>query len=257
MKFAVENKDLLTHKYIAEKKSIRQLAEEFGTYPNKILRALNFLNVEVRDKSEATKNAISEGRKIPPTTGVERTKEEKIKISDGRAAAWNRLTKCEKENISNQSRLRWEAISADKKEEIRKLSHEAIRRTSKEGSGLEKFIHRSLIENGYDCFHHSKILVNNKLEVDLFIPKLSIAIEIDGPSHFLPIWGEESLQRHVKADKQKNGLLTMNGIVTCRVKYVKRSLSGKSKRDVLRKLLSTIKEIELDKTPRVIYLEVE
>ena len=54
---------------------------------------------------------------------------------------------------------------------------------------------------------------NENLEIDLFIPALKTAIEIDGPAHFLPIWGQQSLERHIRADAQKAGLLINRGFV--------------------------------------------
>ncbi len=256
MKFAQENKTKLIKKYVDEKKSVHEIAEEYKSYPNKILRALRFLGVTIRGKSEATKLAIVQGRKEHPTKGKERSADVKLKISEGRAKAWDNLTTDEKTDISNRCRERWENLPDEKREEIRKLGNEAIRVTSTKGSNLELFLHEALISAGYDCFHHKKMLENEKLEVDLLIPSLKLVIEIDGPAHFLPIWGEESLNQHIKADTQKNGLLISRDYTVIRVRCTKKSLSSKRKRDVLAGLISIINQLEIKNEAKILYLEV-
>ena len=71
---------------------------------------------------------------------------------------------------------------------------------------------------------------------------MSTAIEIDGPSHFEPVWGEEALSRTQKADQQKTGLLLSNGFVLIRVKQQK-GLSEKYKREILSKIVSILTDI--------------
>lgn len=257
MKFALENKLDLIARYTVQQESIHQIAAHYGTYPNKVLRALNFLKVQIRNKSESTKIALKTGRKTHPTEGTNRSADEKLKISEGRAKAWDNLTEIQKEGISIGARTRWDAMSDEKKVEMRTLSNEAIRLTSKEGSSLEKYLHLELVKAGYDCYHHQKILENMKLEVDLFIPALKLAIEIDGPAHFLPIWGEENLAHHIKADKQKNALLQSRGCSVIRVQLHKKSMSDKARRDVLAGLLTSIQTVKSSMSSTIIYLEVK
>jgi very-short-patch-repair endonuclease len=257
-KFAVENKQVLIKKYVTQKKSVNQIAEEFGNkcYPNKILRALKFLKIEIRTKSESTKLALDNGRKKHPTLGKKRTDDVKLKISEGRAKAWDALTETQKTDISNKCRERWEAMTDEKRDEIRRLSNEAIRVTSTKGSNLELFVHEALLKAGYDCYHHRKILDNEKLEVDLLIPSMKVVIEIDGPAHFLPIWGEESLNQHIKADSQKNGLLVSKDYTVIRVRCTKKSMSDKRKRDVLAGLIVILNQLEVVNEAKVMFLEV-
>ena len=97
------------------------------------------------------------------------------------------------------------------------------------------------------------------MEIDLFIPELKIAIEIDGPAHFFPIWGAGNLQKHIKADAKKSGLLLSQGFVVIRVKHLTRNLSEKHKRDVLKQLTVRLLEIRKKfpiKSKRYIELEV-
>lgn len=256
MRFAVENKTELIVKYVDQKLSVNQIATEYNTYPNKVLRALKYLNIDVRDRSEATKIAIANGRKKHPTKGRKRTSAEKIKISESRAKAWDNLSEDEKLDISNRAREKWEKLPDAKKEEIRRLSTEAIQKTSKEGSSLERYLHTEIVRAGYDCYHHQKILENDKLEVDLYVASLKLAIEIDGPSHYLPIWGEDTLQQNIKSDTQKNGLVVSKGFTMIRVRCLKKTLSAKVKRDVTIALLKVIREVEQGRSGTVILLEI-
>lgn len=257
MKFALENQIDLVDKYLKQQQSIHEIAAFYSTYPNKILRALKFLKVQIRNKSESTKVALQSGRKQHPTAGTTRTPEEKIKISESRAKAWDNLTDAEREGISKQAKARWDAMPDEQRLEMQKLSNEAIRKTSKEGSNLEIFLHKGLVAAGYDCLHHQKILENMKLEVDLYIPALLLAIEIDGPAHFLPIWGQENLNHHIAADMQKNGLLNARGASIIRVQIHKKSMSEKAKRDVLASLINEIKKLESVKDPKPTSINLE
>ena len=48
--------------YVEDGMSTKAIAEEFGTYPNKIRRALVSSGVELRSKSAAQKKALENGR---------------------------------------------------------------------------------------------------------------------------------------------------------------------------------------------------
>ena len=87
------------------------------------------------------------------------------------------------------------------------------------------------------------MLLNERLHIDLFLPDMATAIEVDGPSHFEPVWGEEALLRTQKADQQKTGLLLSNGFVLIRVKQQK-GLSEKYKREILSSLTKTLDGIK-------------
>ena len=98
---------------------------------------------------------------------------------------------------------------------------------------------------GYEViFHKRGLIANDKLEVDLFLPAMNIAIEIDGPAHFLPIWGEESLQRHIRSDAQKAGLLINRGFAVLRVKNIIRNLSQKNMRETLEAIVEQLVKID-------------
>jgi len=197
---------------------------------------------------------------LNPTRGKKRTDAEKVAISDGMANFWENMEENERKRRSDLSKKQWQEMSDEDKANLRRLAAEAVRKASKEGSKIEKFVKEGLTLAGYDVIFHKKGLVaNNKLEVDLFIPSLKTAIEIDGPAHFLPIWGEESLQKNIRADSEKAGLLISGGFVVLRIKNITRNVSSKNMRDSLNLIISELKKIDKKfpaKTKRLIEVEV-
>jgi hypothetical protein len=61
-----------------------------------------------------------------------------------------------------------------------------------------------------------EIVFNNRkiigYELDIYIPNIGIAIEINGPTHYDPIYGTEVLERTRRTDKLKQSLCNDNGI---------------------------------------------
>ena len=113
-------------------------------------------------------------------------------------------------------------MSDEDKKAMQQAANEAVRLASKNGSKLEKFIFSGLVDAGYRVeFHKEESLVNTILQIDLFLPELKTAIEIDGPSHFLPVWGEKTLKRNKTYDSKKEGLLLGKGLALIRVKQTK------------------------------------
>lgn len=101
------------------------------------------------------------------------------------------------------------------------LANQAVRQSSKKGSKLEHFLLENLIADGYKVeFHKEQLLANTKLQIDLFLPTMSIAIEVDGPSHFLPVWGQDTLAKNQKYDKKKTGLIIGKGLKLIRIKQI-------------------------------------
>lgn len=60
-------------------------------------------------------------------------------------------------------------------------------------------------------------LTNAPLELDLFIPDLNIAFEIDGPMHRTPCYGEDRLQAQVINDNIKDEVCKAKGISLFRI----------------------------------------
>ena len=78
-------------------------------------------------------------------------------------------------------------------------------------------------------FHFKKLKVvpNDKTaigkELDIFLPEINAAIEVDGPTHYDPIFGEEKLKKIQERDEIKNKLCDEKGILLIRIKLPKNS----------------------------------
>jgi len=241
--------DELKHKYIRDmyinqKKSFGIIAEELGTYANKIRRDAKRLNINIRNKSEAQKNALSQGVHNHPTKGKERKQSTKQKIGKSMIDSWSSLSDKELKNRKNKQKIAWEKIPSNKKQEMLKKANQAVRKASVLGSKLENFVLDKLINDGYRVdFHKEQVLSNTKLQLDLFLPTMGIAIEIDGPSHFLPVWGEEVLNKNKKYDQKKEGLIIGKGWKLIRIIQTK-DFSKTRATITYGKLLEVLKNID-------------
>ena len=217
-----EKKHILDQLYVTNKMSLGDVAKECATYANQIRRDAKKFNIDIRDKSEAQKNALSTGKHKHPTKGTTRTEETKGKIGIGVMDSWSNLSSQELERRKEKSKINWENLPDDEKQFILKSANTAARESSKTGSKLEKFILNQLLKDGYRVeFHKEQMLSNTKLQIDLFLPTMNLAIEIDGPSHFSPIWGSDALIKNQKYDEKKNGLLIGKGLSLIRIKQTK------------------------------------
>jgi very-short-patch-repair endonuclease len=198
--------------------STYEIAKQLDTYPNKIRRTLIKHGYELKDKSAAQKAALDSGRSSHPTAGKKRTTEQKIAISKGLVNYWGEMSDKEKARRVKQAKTNWKNMSAKQKEEMRSKGINAIRNAAKEGSKMERWVKERLEEAGFSVNMHVVIIPAENLEIDLYIPSLKTIIEVDGPSHFFPIWGEEKLQKQVNADLRKSGALLSKGYAVIRLK---------------------------------------
>lgn len=252
------SKEYIDHAHNVEQLSLREIAQRVGTYPNKIRRFAMKNDVHIRDKSEAQTVALETGRHTHPTKGKVRPDDVKAKISDKMAENWAALSEEEYQERVRMGREAWENMSEIDRQFIMRKAGDAIRRTSREGSKMEHALKEALTNAGFVVeFHKEGLIPNFKLQIDLFIPELSTAIEVDGPSHFLPIWGQDNFQRNQRADKEKTGLITSAGMTLIRIKCMSRNISGKTIRNAVTSVLEQIKDIQKnDKRRRVIEIEV-
>lgn len=217
-----EKTALLNKLYVQDKKSFADIAVMYETYANKIRRDAKKFNISIRDKSEAQKNALTTGKHKHPTKGQQRDEDTKNKIGLGVMNSWENLSEQELEERKQKAKNNWEQLDYDTKINMQELAVKAVRETSKKGSKLEKFIHKSLLDNGYKVeFHKEQSLLNTRLQIDLFLPSINTAIEVDGPSHFEPVWGQDALTRNINYDQKKEGLIIGKGLHLIRVKQTK------------------------------------
>jgi very-short-patch-repair endonuclease len=217
-----QKKELIVKLYEAENKSFQDIATDYETYANKIRRDAKKFGINIRNKSDAQKNALSTGKHKHPTKGIKRNEDTKNKIGSSVMRFWDELSDSDLQKIKDKAKENWQNISEDQKKYIQQKANQAVRVASKDGSKLEKFLLEQLLSSGYRVdFHKEQSLVTTKLQIDLFIPTLNIAIEVDGPSHFLPVWGEDTLNKNIQYDNKKTGLILGKGLVLIRIKQTK------------------------------------
>lgn len=239
-----EKEKIIKKLYVQQKKSFAQIAKDLNTYSNKIRRDAIKFKVKIRDKSEAQKNALKAGTIEHPTKGKKRSEDVKSKIGFSVMNSWKQLTPQQLKDRQKKAKDQWDNMSDEKKENMIKMANDAVRESSKTGSKLEKFLLRDLLSNGYNVdFHKEHNLLNTKLQIDLFLPSLNVAIEVDGPSHFLPVWGEDTLKRNIKYDNKKTGLLLGKGCVIIRIRQT-RDFSPSRARILSDLLINNLKKIE-------------
>jgi|694.fasta_scaffold79389_4 very-short-patch-repair endonuclease len=237
-------------------KSINQLSKEFNTYPAKIFRLLQKAGCEIRNKSDAQKNALKSGISIHPTEGKKRPPSTKNKISEKNAKVWENKTDEEREKFKQNAKANWSKKSADERIAMGKKAGAALREASIHGSRAEHFVREKLEESGYKVDVHRTDIGGN-YEVDLYLPKHQVAIEIDGPQHFLPVFGAARLEKNIKYDTVKNGILLSKGIKIIRVKYIKKHSSQKILRDLWNNIDKELQSIISKKnTTNLIEIEV-
>jgi very-short-patch-repair endonuclease len=217
----VEKEKIIRQLYEKENYSFMDIASKLNTYANKIRRDAKKFNINIKNKSEAQKNALNTGKHKHPTKNKGHNEQTKKKIGLSVVENWDSMSEAELDNRRNKAKENWEKLSNDTKKNMRDKANRAVRVSSKTGSKLENYILEKLLELGYKVdFHKEQALVNTKLQIDLYIPELSTAIEVDGPSHFLPVWGEDVLKRNIAYDQKKTGLILGKGMVIIRVKQV-------------------------------------
>jgi very-short-patch-repair endonuclease len=239
-----QKQDYIYQEYIKNNRSFQNIAKDAGSYPNKIRRDAIKYNIPIRSKSEAQKNAIKTGIHSHPTKGKKRSDETKNKIGKSVMENWKNID----EDVLLQRKLKakqnWEKLTEDEKAVILGKANAAVRESSKTGSKLEKFLLESLIKMGYRVdFHKEQLLANTKLQIDLFLPNINLAIEVDGPSHFAPVWGDQALNKNKKYDDKKTGLIIGKGLFLIRIKQTKDFSKARSY-VIFQKLKSLIKDIE-------------
>ena len=226
------------------KMSIVEIAENLGTYPNKVRRLAKKLGAEIRNKSEAQKIALTTGRQQHPTKGKKRPEEIKVKISESLANIWENMDDEEKNRRSELAKQQWQNMSEEEKAELHRKANIAIREAAKKGSKLEEAILEALISWGYIVrYHQQHLIANEKMHLDMVLPEIKTIIEVDGPSHFKPIWGNDNLRKSILADNKKDGLLLNMGFCIIRI-LQKKDITNKLIRDILYDLEENLKNIK-------------
>lgn len=250
-------KDYMAEHYVAGNQSVPEIALAFDTYPNAIYRAMRKLGIPRRTRSEAQKIVLSSGKVEHPTEGKELAPETKRKIGEAVYQSNLKLSDTEREKRSQRKKEIWDAIPEETRKEYLTKSHKSIRRSAKEGSKFEKFIVASLLAAQYKVqVHHKLSFADSELNVDLYLPMEGIAIEVDGPSHKWPIFGEEALENQIERDLTKNNLLIANGYSLIRIQNHKGYTSVSFFEDFIKKFLPFLKQVANQKNNSLFEIDV-
>jgi very-short-patch-repair endonuclease len=247
--------------YNTNLRSIGDIAAELEVPKSTLRRQLIKDGIELRTKSQAQKAALEAGRSEHPTEGKPMAEETKVKISEKVSKLFKELSADEKKARSEAAKKQWNKLTPEQKRELLALAREASREAAKSGSKLEKFLRTGLTNAGFVVKYHVEGLIpREKLQIDIYLPEIRTVIEVDGPSHFEPIWGAENLRRNKRSDAHKTGLLIERDFVVVRIKQLQKSLSKKMMRDTLDQLLVTLNKVKAKRPSdkkRLIELEVE
>jgi len=240
--------------YVGGKSSI-EVAEKYSiplTTVSRILRK----NGVTRTRSESQKLALEKGKSHNPTKGVGHSKTTKEALSENGAHRWAQLSGPERQVFSDQAKERWDQIDPDKKKDMQSKAGTALQKTSIEGSLAEKIVAQALMDAGYVVRRQVKNFMNGGYEIDILLPDLGVVVELDGPQHFLPMWGQDRLQKTIQQDMTKNGVLMSYGLTVIRVKYIVKNLTEKIKRDLCKQVKGLVADVANHKTDKKL-IEVE
>jgi hypothetical protein len=228
-----DKKKYLKNAHRKEGYSLREIAKAIHTYPTKVKKLLADYNIEIMSKSESISLALQRTDNHP-TRGKKHSKETIIKLGESVAKSWKNPSEARQQAIEN-SKERWSKLDHEERTKHTAKASKALSKTLKEGSRLEKYLKEQLFKAGYTSIDHKTcVLPNEKLEFDLYVGSLSTIIEVDGPVHSEPIFGEETYHKTVNRDDLKTGLALDAGLKMVRVKQNKnysqtyfRELAGK------------------------------
>jgi very-short-patch-repair endonuclease len=256
----LKDKQWLNNELHGKERTVKDIAKELGVTERRVRYAMKKMGVKSRSRSDAIKLALKQNRLKHPTKGKARSKKERESISRGVAKSWEKMDPEKRKAYSERAKRLWEDMEDERKKEMLKRAAQMTQKTSRDGSKLEKSLYESLTRSGYIVeFHREGLIPNHKLQLDMFVPELRTAIEIDGPAHFYPIYGEEALQKNIKSDKEKSGLILAHGMVMLRIKHLHDTVSDKVKRDVYNAVKHELQKIEKQFPPegkRLIEIEV-
>ncbi len=231
-----EGKKYLETEYVHKERSLADIARENNTNISKICRAMVRHGIARRGRSEAQGAALRNGRHEHPTNGKKRDEKVRLRISESMTAGWQKLTERARRQRTEAARATW----GDRADKMAALAHAGLLRAAHDGSAFERFLVENL-EKSFRVEHGSWVPTPRRhVRADVLVADLRVVIQVDGPAHHLPVWGEKSLARRRARDEAENTLLITAGYSVIRVKCVERSVPMFAKKLFLEKLLASI-----------------
>lgn len=240
--FTDEGKIYLQDCYLTKQMSTYKIAKEQGCHFNTVNRALRHHKIPLRNLSEAQKNFLSF---LPchPSKDKPKSRETKKKLSLSCRKRYrdNELRK----EMSKRAKAKWDGMTEEEKKSFRKRGLEAHQQALHNGSRFEHYLYELLLENNFKVIMHAqKTIHNERMHIDLFLPGELVAIEVDGPSHFFPIYGQKSLNRSIQSDRKKNELLLNEGYAVIRIATLDKKTTRASVYECGEQLVKLIRNLE-------------
>lgn len=222
--WAWKDPQYLYQEFVVKKRSTSDIADEHGVFPNTVRRELIKLGIQPRGKSDAQK--INLKKNGHPMEGRERSEEEKEKISLGLHNFWHadeggksKRAVSLRKKLSKLAKEQWDSLSKKEQNEMISKMHLASATSSGKGSKSENSVAALLEEQGFNVIQRSREFTpGGQFEIDIALPDHKLAIEWDGATHFMPIYGEDRLAVVQEKDKRKDEMLIDNGwtVIRCR-----------------------------------------
>lgn len=234
--------------------SLRKVSQTIGVSLATLSRFMKKYGIKTRDKASAQKNFLKTNDH--QMQGRTHTAETKKKISHGLGDFWDGLTDEEAEAVKSKIgaawKRKWEGMSNNERQTMMEDLASKAKASQGDGSRLERYIAEQLRQRGYVVEERSTNYTAGKdFEVDIALPKQMIAIEVDGPTHFMPIHGEKALEKQQERDKRKDDLVMSTGYNVLRIRDNNGSLSQLR----IDRIEQAFKEIEQDGGTSVWYIE--
>lgn len=248
------NEDDVKRLYQDDGLSMREVAKRLDVPLATLSRFMKKHGITSRDKAQAQKNYLTDHEH--QMKGRTHSSETKQKISRGLGEFWESLSEEQTEELKRKIGSAWKRKWAAMSEAERRMTMEELGSKAKEtqgkGSRLERFIAEELRKRGYTVEERSTNYTAGKsFEVDIALPKERVAIEVDGPTHFKPVFGEEHLAEQQERDKRKDEMILSSGYSVLRV----RDDNGPLSQLRIDKIEQALKEIQAHGRGGVWYVE--
>jgi very-short-patch-repair endonuclease len=227
--------------------------------PLKILADLRYYGFKIRSRKEAQKLSFKNGYNKSPTAGKPLPEDVKEKIGKTISKNYSEQSEEYKKHRTELCKAAYESKTPEQKEEFREKSFKALKEASINGSRLEKFLASHLGKFYIVETQKERLIENEDLRVDLYLPQLRLCIETDGVFHFENVLEDDpdKYARRLQRDKEKNGLLLQNKYKLIRVQY-RRKMSNARMSIVLDRLVEIIEKIKSKElTDELIYMKIE
>ena len=140
----------------------------------------------------------------------------------------------------------------EKPKDIRTKVEELAKKTKEFAQGKVPTAEK-LIEEGFLVEQRTKTWTpGNQFHVDIALPQEKVIIEVDGPTHWSPIYGDVELLKVEQKDAKKDAVLIANGWKVLRVQ----DASGSTTRARFKRVLDALREVQYSKSaPKTYYVK--